>query len=164
MRRSMRLALVVALCGLAGSVLRAQTAPLMTADAANFMGTWLLTLDSPQGPFALTMALTDADGKVVCERRQTGCRVRHHGRAVHDVRGRRQEISRSAGRRLRRFGAASDGLEIPEGDVTSEAFRFFQPALQAPLRSLRSETTWWPRFCRDTDAVGIDAYCRACGL
>ena len=31
------------------------------------MGTWVLTLDSPQGPFALTMALTDADGKVACE-------------------------------------------------------------------------------------------------
>jgi len=67
MRRSMRLALVVALCALGGSALRAQTAPLMTADAGKFMGTWLLTLDSPQGPFALTMALTDADGKVACE-------------------------------------------------------------------------------------------------
>ncbi len=68
MQRTMRLALVVALCALGGSALRAQpAAPLMTADAAKFMGTWLLTLDSPQGPFALTMALTDADGKVACE-------------------------------------------------------------------------------------------------
>ena len=67
MRRSRNLAIVVALCVLGGSALRAQTAPLMTADAGKFMGTWLLTLDSPQGPFILTMALTDADGKVACE-------------------------------------------------------------------------------------------------
>ena len=31
------------------------------------MGAWLLTLDSPQGPFAMTMTLTDVDGKVACE-------------------------------------------------------------------------------------------------
>jgi hypothetical protein len=67
MRRSLRLAIVVALCALGGSVARAQTAPLMTADAGKFMGAWLLTLDSPQGPFVLTMTLTDADGKVACE-------------------------------------------------------------------------------------------------
>jgi len=53
---------------LTGSALRAQpAAPLATADAAKFMGTWVLTLDSPQGPFALNMALTDVDGKVACE-------------------------------------------------------------------------------------------------
>ena len=69
MRRAIRTALVVALCAVMGSALRAQapTAPLMTADAGKFMGAWLLTLDSPQGPFALTMTLTDADGKVACE-------------------------------------------------------------------------------------------------
>ena len=67
MRRSLRLAIVVALCALSGSALRAQTAPLMTADAGKFMGAWQLTLDSPQGPFVLTMTLTDADGKVACE-------------------------------------------------------------------------------------------------
>src|SRR5258706_16410723 len=67
MRRSARLAIVVALCALGGSALRAQTAPLMTADAATFMGAWLITLDSPQGPFTMTMTLTDVDGKVACE-------------------------------------------------------------------------------------------------
>jgi hypothetical protein len=67
MRRSIRLAIVVALCVLGGSALRAQTAPLMTADAGKFMGAWVLTLDTPQGPFVLTMTLTDADGKVACE-------------------------------------------------------------------------------------------------
>ena len=68
MRRTMRTALIVALCTVMGSALRAQApAPLMTADAGKFMGAWLLTLDSPQGPFAMTMTLTDSDGKVACE-------------------------------------------------------------------------------------------------
>ena len=68
MRRSVRAALVVALCVVMGSALRAQPpASLSTADAAKFMGAWLLTLDSPQGPFAMTMTLTDAQGKVACE-------------------------------------------------------------------------------------------------
>jgi len=66
--KAFRIAIVAALCVLTGSALRAQPpAPLATADAAKFMGTWVLTLDSPQGPFALTMALTDAEGKVACE-------------------------------------------------------------------------------------------------
>jgi len=68
MPRTMRTALVVAFFALTGTALRAQApAPLMTADAGKFMGVWLLTLDSPQGPFALTMTLTDSDGKVACE-------------------------------------------------------------------------------------------------
>jgi hypothetical protein len=68
MRKSMRTVVVVALCALMGSSLRAQApAPLTTADAGNFMGAWLLTLESPQGPFAMTMTLTDSDGKVACE-------------------------------------------------------------------------------------------------
>lgn len=71
MRRSMCAALVaVALCALTGSALRAQGAspsPLPTADAAKFMGAWLLTLETPQGPFAMTMTLTEADGKIACE-------------------------------------------------------------------------------------------------
>jgi hypothetical protein len=62
----MHLAFVVVLVAAAGAALRAQ-APLMTADAGNFMGAWQLTLDSPQGPFVLTMTLTDAEGKVACE-------------------------------------------------------------------------------------------------
>ncbi len=54
------------MCAFAGFVLRAQ-APLAVADAGKFMGAWLLTLDSPQGPFAMTMTLTDVEGKVACE-------------------------------------------------------------------------------------------------
>jgi len=66
--KALSIALVAAVCVLTGSALRAQpAAPLATADAAKFMGTWVLTLDSPQGPFALNMALTDVDGKVACE-------------------------------------------------------------------------------------------------
>jgi hypothetical protein len=68
MHRTARIVVVAALCAVMGSALRAQApAPLMTADAGKFMGAWLLTLDSPQGPFAMTMTLTDADGKVACE-------------------------------------------------------------------------------------------------
>jgi hypothetical protein len=65
-RRSTHVAVVVALCLLSGAALRAQ-APLPTAEAEKFMGAWLLTLDSPQGPFAMTMTLTDVEGKVACE-------------------------------------------------------------------------------------------------
>jgi hypothetical protein len=70
MRRNLRATLVVAaFFALTGAALRAQApaAPLATADVATFMGAWVLTLDSPQGPFALTMTLTDAEGKVACE-------------------------------------------------------------------------------------------------
>ena len=67
MRRHVtRFAVLVAVCALMGSALRAQ-APLTPTDAAKFMGAWTLTLDSPQGPFALTMTLSDAEGKVACE-------------------------------------------------------------------------------------------------
>jgi hypothetical protein len=37
------------------------------ADAAPFLGTWTLTLDTPQGAFEQTLTLKDADGKVVGE-------------------------------------------------------------------------------------------------
>ena len=68
MRRSIRAAVVVAVCLLSGAALRAQApAPLPTSEAEKFMGAWLLTLDSPQGPFAMTMTLTDVEGKVACE-------------------------------------------------------------------------------------------------
>ena len=68
MQRTARIVVVAALCAVMGSALRAQApAALTTADAGKFMGAWLLTLDSPQGPFAMTMTLTDVDGKVACE-------------------------------------------------------------------------------------------------
>jgi hypothetical protein len=67
MRYVTRIVAVAAFCALAGSALRAQPSALSTADAAKFMGAWVLTLESPQGPFALTMTLTDVEGKVACE-------------------------------------------------------------------------------------------------
>jgi hypothetical protein len=66
--QTFRIAIVAALCALSGSALRAQPpAPLAVADAAKFMGAWVLTLDSPQGPFSINMNLTDVEGKVACE-------------------------------------------------------------------------------------------------
>ena len=68
MRVSARVAFVVAVCALMGSVLRAQApAPLPTADAAKFMGAWLLSLESPQGAFSMTLTLSDNDGNVAGE-------------------------------------------------------------------------------------------------
>lgn len=42
-------------------------AQLAPADAGAFMGSWTLTLDSPQGPFEQSMVLKDEAGKVVAE-------------------------------------------------------------------------------------------------
>ena len=55
------IALAIALSG--GLV----TAQLVPADAGAFMGSWTLTLDSPQGSFEQTMVLKDEDGKAVAE-------------------------------------------------------------------------------------------------
>jgi hypothetical protein len=67
MRRVSRLAVALALVVSAGAALRAQASSLPVADAAKFMGAWVLTLDSPQGPFAMTATFTDVEGKVACE-------------------------------------------------------------------------------------------------
>jgi hypothetical protein len=68
MRRSMRAAVVVALFALTGSAVRAQApAPLPTAEAAKFMGAWLITLDSPQGPFSMTLTVSDTAGNTAAE-------------------------------------------------------------------------------------------------
>jgi len=40
---------------------------LTVADAGAFIGTWVLTLDSPQGPFEQNVVLKDEDGKVIAE-------------------------------------------------------------------------------------------------
>ena len=40
---------------------------LTAADAGAFIGTWVLTLDSPQGPFEQNVLLKDEGGKVVAE-------------------------------------------------------------------------------------------------
>ena len=42
-------------------------AQLAPADAGAFMGSWSLTLDSPQGPFEQTLVLKDEGGKVIAE-------------------------------------------------------------------------------------------------
>jgi len=43
------------------------SAQLASADAGNFMGTWTLSLDSPQGPFEQSLVLKDEGGKAVAE-------------------------------------------------------------------------------------------------
>jgi hypothetical protein len=50
---------VVTMAG--AGVARAQVS---AADAGNFMGEWTINLDSPQGPFAMTLKLTEKEGKV----------------------------------------------------------------------------------------------------
>ena len=67
MRRVSHLAVALALVVSAGVALRAQPSSLPVADAAKFMGAWILTLESPQGPFAMTATFTDVEGKVACE-------------------------------------------------------------------------------------------------
>jgi hypothetical protein len=52
---------------LAISPLAVSAQGLTPADAGDFMGTWTLTLDTPQGPFEQTLVLKDEDGKVVGE-------------------------------------------------------------------------------------------------
>jgi len=45
----------------------AAEAQLAPADAGSFMGTWTLSLDSPQGPFEQNVVLKDEGGKVIAE-------------------------------------------------------------------------------------------------
>ena len=42
-------------------------AQLAPADAANFIGNWTVTLDTPQGSFDQTVVIKDEGGKVVAE-------------------------------------------------------------------------------------------------
>ena len=75
------LALVLVLLPLA-SFAEAQLAP---ADAGAFMGSWTLSLDSPQGAFEQSLVLKDEAGKVVgemsarCARRPEGDRRLQEG-------------------------------------------------------------------------------------
>jgi len=43
------------------------SAQLASADAGSFMGTWTLSLDSPQGPFEQSVIVKDEAGKAVAE-------------------------------------------------------------------------------------------------
>jgi hypothetical protein len=45
----------------------AAAAQLAPADAANFMGNWTVTLDTPQGSFDQSVVIKDEGGKVVAE-------------------------------------------------------------------------------------------------
>jgi hypothetical protein len=68
MRRAIRAAVVVALYAFAGSAVRAQApAALPTSEVAKFMGAWLITLESPQGPFAMTLTVSDNAGNAAAE-------------------------------------------------------------------------------------------------
>jgi hypothetical protein len=61
-----RLIATVALA-LALSPLVASAQGLTPAAAGSYMGSWTLSLDSPQGPFEQTMVLKDEGGKAVAE-------------------------------------------------------------------------------------------------
>src|SRR5262245_25423264 len=65
MRTALRLALVASLAFVA-STARAQE-KIKPADVEKFMGTWALTLESPQGSFVLNFALSEKEGKVAGE-------------------------------------------------------------------------------------------------
>jgi|KBSSwiStaDraftv2_1062776.scaffolds.fasta_scaffold06558_7 hypothetical protein len=52
----------VAVLGVPG--FSAAQSALATSEAAAFLGTWTLTVESPQGPFDQTLELKDAGGKV----------------------------------------------------------------------------------------------------
>jgi hypothetical protein len=43
------------------------SAQLASADAGSFMGSWTLSLESPQGPFEQSLVLKDEAGKAVAE-------------------------------------------------------------------------------------------------
>ena len=43
------------------------SAQLASADAGSFMGSWTMTLDSPQGPLEQNVVLKDEGGKAVAE-------------------------------------------------------------------------------------------------
>src|SRR3990172_4687623 len=45
----------------------AQGSALATSEAAGFIGTWAITVESPQGAMEQMLVLKDADGKVAAE-------------------------------------------------------------------------------------------------
>ena len=67
MMRQSRIVRVLALVALllAPAVSRAQS--LSPADAGDYMGTWTMSMEGPQGPFEQELDLKDKEGKVVGE-------------------------------------------------------------------------------------------------
>jgi hypothetical protein len=59
--------LIVATTIVLAPLAAAAQSPLATADAAAFLGTWSITVDSPQGAFEQTLSLKDEAGKVAGE-------------------------------------------------------------------------------------------------
>jgi hypothetical protein len=59
-------ALVAAVLALAPLTAWAQNS-VATAEAKDFVGTWTLTLESPQGAFEQTLVVKDASGKLAAE-------------------------------------------------------------------------------------------------
>ena len=66
MKFTTRLATMFVALVLSVAALSAQSA-LAVADATAFLGTWTINLESPQGAFEQTLALTDKGGKVAGE-------------------------------------------------------------------------------------------------
>lgn len=60
-------AIAVATLVLSPMMALAQSPALATAEAAAFVGSWTLTLESPQGAFAQTLVIKDAEGHVAAE-------------------------------------------------------------------------------------------------
>jgi hypothetical protein len=56
---------LVAAIALSPVLVRAQAAPVSPADAAPFLGTWTITLQTPQGAFDQTLTLKNTNGKVL---------------------------------------------------------------------------------------------------
>ena len=56
---------VIVVLGLALVPVLSFAQALAPADAAEFMGSWTMSMDSPQGPFEQELSLKDVGGKVV---------------------------------------------------------------------------------------------------
>ena len=56
--------MLAALVLISSSVISAAQAALTATDAAPFLGTWALGLETPQGPMTMNLILKDEEGKV----------------------------------------------------------------------------------------------------